>query len=69
LLTQTPQSTATMTNFHPSLSLVSFLVDYKGEIEPRSYQVSTGGEALVKADLITGPTQLSQIYVNESNDV
>ena len=41
----------------------------QGEIEPRSYQVSTSGEALVKADLITGSTQPSQIYVNESNDV
>ncbi|KAI5955416.1 NPL4 [Candida margitis] len=41
----------------------------QGEIEPRSYQVSSSGEALVKADLITGSTQPSQIYVNESNDV
>ncbi|KAL6453484.1 NPL4 Nuclear protein localization protein 4 [Candida maltosa Xu316] len=40
----------------------------KGEIEPRSYQVSASAEALVKADIITGCTQPSQIYVNESND-
>lgn len=40
----------------------------KGEIEPRSFQVSTSAEALVKADIITGCTQPSQIYVNESND-
>lgn len=39
-----------------------------GEIEPRSYQVSTSAEALVKADIITGCTQPSQIYVNESNN-
>ncbi|KAG7661029.1 NPL4 [[Candida] subhashii] len=40
----------------------------QGEIEPRSFQVSTSAEALVKADIITGCTQPSQIYVNESND-
>ncbi|CAI5757826.1 unnamed protein product [Candida verbasci] len=40
----------------------------RGEIEPRSYQVSTSGEALVKADLISGCTQPSQIYINKSND-
>ncbi|CAX44837.1 nuclear-envelope, endoplasmic-reticulum-associated-degradation network protein NPL4, putative [Candida dubliniensis CD36] len=39
-----------------------------GEIEPRSYQVSTSAEALVKADIITGCTQPSQIYVNENNN-
>ncbi|KAI5955941.1 NPL4 [Candida jiufengensis] len=40
----------------------------QGEIEPRSYQVSSNAESLIKADLITGSTQPSQIYVNESND-
>ncbi|KAI5966373.1 NPL4 [Candida pseudojiufengensis] len=39
-----------------------------GEIEPRSYQVSNNGESLIKADLITGSTQPSQIFVNNSND-
>lgn len=39
-----------------------------GEIEPRSYQVSTSAEALVRADIITGSTQPSRLYVNSSND-
>ncbi|EGW35298.1 nuclear protein localization protein 4 [Spathaspora passalidarum NRRL Y-27907] len=38
-----------------------------GEIEPRSYQVSTGAEALVEADIITGCTQPSMVYVNENS--
>ncbi|RLV96254.1 Nuclear protein localization protein 4 [Spathaspora sp. JA1] len=38
-----------------------------GEIEPRSYQVSIGAEALVEADIITGCTQPSMVYVNENN--
>lgn len=40
----------------------------QGEIEPRSYQVSSSAEGLVKADIITGSTQPSQIYVNGNND-
>ncbi|KAK6459848.1 nuclear protein localization factor and ER translocation component [Scheffersomyces coipomensis] len=40
----------------------------QGQIEPRSYQVSIEGEALVKADIITGSTQPSQIYVNGTNE-
>ena len=40
----------------------------QGEIEPRSYQVSTSAEALVDADIITGCTQPSQVYINESNE-
>lgn len=40
----------------------------KGEIEPRSYQVSTSAEALVKADIITASTQPSKLFVNSSND-
>ncbi|KAI3403671.2 NPL4 [Candida oxycetoniae] len=39
-----------------------------GEIEPRSYQVSASAESLVKADIITGSTQPSQIFMNENND-
>lgn len=38
----------------------------KGEIEPRSYQVSVDAEALVRADIITSTTQPSMLYVNES---
>ena len=57
-----------MVNFHQNLLLVSYQVGLNGEIEPRSYQVSTSAEALVKADIITGCTQPSQIYVNESNN-
>lgn len=39
----------------------------KGEIEPRSFQVSLDAEALVRADIITGTTQPSMLYVNDSN--
>lgn len=39
----------------------------KGEIEPRSYQVSTSAEALVRADIISGSTQPSQLYINASD--
>lgn len=38
-----------------------------GEIEPRSYQVSNSSEALVKADIITGSTQPSMLYINDSD--
>ena len=34
-----------------------------GEIEPRSYQVSTSAEALVKADIITGCTNLHKFML------
>ncbi|CCE81364.1 Piso0_001263 [Millerozyma farinosa CBS 7064] len=37
-----------------------------GEIEPRSYQVSNSAEALVKADIISGSTQPSMLYINPS---
>lgn len=37
-----------------------------GEIEPRSYQVSVAGEALVRADIITGTTQPSILHINDS---
>lgn len=37
-----------------------------GEIEPRSYQVSNSAEALIKADIITGSTQPSMLYINDS---
>lgn len=40
----------------------------KGEIEPRSYQVSTSAEALVKADIISASTQPSKLFVNSSSD-
>ncbi|KAK6198718.1 NPL4 family-domain-containing protein [Scheffersomyces amazonensis] len=40
----------------------------KGQIEPRSYQVSIEAESLIKADIITGSTQPSQVYVNSNND-
>lgn len=40
----------------------------KGEIEPRSYQVSTSAEALVRADMITGSTQPSQLYINKTDN-
>lgn len=39
-----------------------------GEIEPRSYQVSTSAEALVRADMITGSTQPSQLYINKTDN-
>ncbi|CUM64387.1 uncharacterized protein PRCAT00001989001 [Priceomyces carsonii] len=39
----------------------------KGEIEPRSYQVSTNAEALVKADIITASTQPSMMYINNTD--
>ncbi|XXZ98084.1 nuclear protein localization protein 4 [Meyerozyma guilliermondii] len=38
----------------------------EGEIEPRSFQVSTNAEALVRADIITGSTQPSMLYINSS---
>ena len=37
-----------------------------GDIEPRSYQVSNSAEALIKADIITGSTQPSMLYINDS---
>jgi nuclear protein localization family protein 4 len=40
----------------------------KGEIEPRSYQVSTSAEALVRADIITASTQPSKLFVNPTSD-
>lgn len=40
----------------------------KGEIEPKSYQVSVDAESLVRADILTGSTQPSQLYINENND-
>lgn len=39
-----------------------------GEIEPRSYQVSVEAEALVRADMLTGSTQPSELYVNGNTD-
>lgn len=39
----------------------------QGEIEPRSYQVSTSAEALVRADIISGSTQPSQLIINQSD--
>lgn len=38
-----------------------------GEIEPRSYQVSTSAEALIKADIITASTQPSMLYINQTD--
>lgn len=38
----------------------------EGEIEPRSYQVSTSAEALIHADIITGSTLPSMLYINSS---
>ncbi|KAG7194347.1 nuclear protein localization protein 4 [Scheffersomyces spartinae] len=40
----------------------------QGDIEPRSYQVSTSAEALVKADIITASTQPNQLYINKSDE-
>lgn len=40
----------------------------QGDIEPRSYQVSTSAEALVRADIITASTQPNQLYINKSDD-
>lgn len=39
----------------------------KGEIEPRSYQVSASAEGLVAADDISGSTQPNMLYINETS--
>lgn len=39
-----------------------------GVIEPRSYQVSLSGEALVRADIINASTQPNKLFVNESSN-
>lgn len=53
-----------------SLKFVTCVVsgNEKQEIEISSYQVSAAGEALVAADLISGSTHPSMIYVNEKTD-
>lgn len=40
----------------------------QGDIDIASYQVSEGAEGLVKADILTGSTQPSFAYINETND-
>ncbi|CAM9013418.1 unnamed protein product [Wickerhamomyces anomalus] len=40
----------------------------QGEIDIASYQVSEGAEGLVKADILTGSTQPSFAYINETNE-
>ncbi|ODV81385.1 nuclear protein localization factor and ER translocation component [Suhomyces tanzawaensis NRRL Y-17324] len=40
----------------------------KGEIGPRSFQVSASAEALVKAEIMSASTQPSKLLVNSNND-
>ncbi|KAK6457643.1 nuclear protein localization factor and ER translocation component [Scheffersomyces xylosifermentans] len=65
-----PNVTKFSSSGHFSSKFVTCVISggLKGEIEPRSYQVSTSAEALIKADIITGSTQPSKLYVNSSND-
>ncbi|CAK9438147.1 uncharacterized protein LODBEIA_P24420 [Lodderomyces beijingensis] len=67
---QNPNITKYANSGHFSSKFVTCVISggLQGEIEPRSYQVSSGAEGLVRADMITGSTQPSQIYVNGNND-
>lgn len=63
-----PNVTKHSSSGHFSSKFVTCVVSggLEGEIEPRSFQVSTNAEALVRADMITGSTQPSMLYINSS---
>lgn len=54
---------------HFSSKFVTCVVtgNLKGEIEPRSYQVSASAEGLVAADDISGSTHPNMLYINETS--